>query len=92
MSEHSRSAEEKIALRILAYLKEHPHAKDTIEGISQWWLGSEADKHRLADLERALSSLISKKLIVSKHMKGSPRWYAVNPRKLEEISRILKSD
>ena len=91
MSERTRSEEEKVAFRILAYLKEHPQAKDTIEGISPWWLGPEAGKYRLEDLERALSSLISKNLIVSKQMEGSPRWYAVNPRKLKQISRILKT-
>jgi hypothetical protein len=92
MSEASRTEEEKIALRILAYLKEHPQAKDTIEGISQWWLGREVSTHRLADLEKAVSRLLSRDLIVSTQLKGSPPCYAVNPRKLAEISRILEDE
>jgi hypothetical protein len=90
MSEQPGSAEEKIALRILAYLEEHPQAKDTIEGISQWWLAGEGDKPKIAELERALSDLVSKKLMVSTQGKGLPRCYAVNPEKLEEISKILR--
>ena len=65
MSEPSHSEEEKIALQILAYLKEHPQAKDTIEGISQWWLGSGGRKYRPSDVERAVFSLLSRDLLVS---------------------------
>jgi hypothetical protein len=90
MSEQPRSAEERIALRILAYLEEHPQAKDTIEGISQWWLAGEGSQHKIAGLERALAHLLSKKLIVSTQGKGLPRCYAVNPAKLEEISKMLR--
>jgi hypothetical protein len=90
MSEQPRSAEERIALRILAYLEEHPQAKDTIEGIWQWWLAGEGGKLRIAELERALSDLLAKKLIVSTQGKGLPQCYAVNPAKLEEISKILR--
>jgi hypothetical protein len=91
MSEQPCSAEERIALRILAYLEEHPQAKDTSEGISQWWLAGEGDKPRSAELEGALSDLLSKKLIISTEGKGLPRCYAVNPAKLEEISKILRA-
>jgi hypothetical protein len=90
MSERPLLAEEQIALRILEYLKEHPQAKDTIEGISLWWLELEAGRYRLADIAAALSLLLSRNLIVSTQLKGSPRCYAVNPRKLDEIDRILK--
>jgi hypothetical protein len=92
MSEDARSAEEEIALQILEYLKDHPQAKDTIEGISQWWLRLGEAKHRLADVEAALACLLSRDLIVSTQLKGSPQFYAVNAEKLKEISRILKDD
>ena len=90
MSEQPPLAEDRISLRILAYLKEHPQAKDTIEGISQWWLAGEGAKPRLLELERALESLHSRGLILSSEGQGLPRCYAVNPVKLEEISKILR--
>jgi len=90
MSEQPRLAEDRISLRILAYLKEHPQAKDTIDGISQWWLTGEGAKPRLVELERALEILHSKQLILSTEGQGLPRCYAVNPVKLEEISKILR--
>jgi len=90
MSEQPSSAEDRISLRILAYLREHPQAKDTIEGISQWWLAGEGARPRLVELERALESLYSKKLILSTEGQGLPRCYAMNQVKLEEISKILR--
>jgi hypothetical protein len=90
MSEQPPSAEDRISLRILAYLKEHPQAKDTMEGISQRWLVGAGTKPRLVELERPLESLYSKKLILSTEGKGLPRCYAVNPVKWQEISKFLR--
>jgi hypothetical protein len=91
MSEGQTSREERIALQILRYMEEHPQAKDTIEGISQWWLAREAGEYRLADVERAVTRLVAKDLIVTNNRKGSARCYGANPRRLEAISKILKS-
>ena len=90
MSEHRLSREEKIALQILRYMEEHPQAKDTIEGISQWWLAHEGGRYRLTEVERAMSRLVAEGLIVANKRKGSARCYGANPRKLEAISKILK--
>lgn len=90
MSERRLSTERKIALQILRYMEEHPQAKDTIEGISQWWLAREGGRYRLSEVERAVSRLVDEDLVVANNRKGSARCYGANPRKLEAIAKILK--
>ena len=90
MSEHRLSREEEIALLILRYLEDHPQAKDTIEGISQWWLAREGSRYTRAEVQRAVTRLLDEDLIVTTQPQGSPHCYAANPQKLEEISKILR--
>lgn len=41
------------AIAILQYLHDHPQAKDSLEGIAQWWVGQEQ-----ATVEKALKFLV----------------------------------
>lgn len=41
------------AIAILQYLHDHPQAKDSLEGIAQWWVGQEE-----ATVEKALKFLV----------------------------------
>lgn len=41
------------AIAILQYLHDHPQAKDSLEGISQWWVGQEQ-----VTVEKALKFLV----------------------------------
>ncbi len=53
-----------IAREILTYLREHPDAQDTIEGISQWWMLERNIKNQVGILREALASLVEDGLIV----------------------------
>ncbi len=46
-----------IQSEVLAYLKEHPEAKDTAEGIRQWWLFHRMAKYSQEKVELALQQL-----------------------------------
>lgn len=46
-----------VADRLLAYLREHPRAADTLEGIHQWWLASPAPGMTPDITQRALELL-----------------------------------
>jgi hypothetical protein len=81
---------EGIARDILRYLQEHPDAKDTLNGISLWWLGSGWRTHKLLEVEQAVSFLLSKNLIIQTRRKGLPVYYGLNPWKRKEISEILQ--
>jgi hypothetical protein len=46
-----------VAKQILAYLARNPHARDTLDGIRQWWLLNNASSSP-RDVEEALRELV----------------------------------
>jgi hypothetical protein len=49
----------KLARHILRYLKDHPNARDTVEGITVWWVSERAIKEWLPEVRKSLSSLVA---------------------------------
>jgi hypothetical protein len=79
-----------IAYDILAYLSENPDAKDTAEGIAEWWLSdSDQAKPNKALVEESLAELVRLELILERAGAGDQVYYKVNRRKLREISSVL---
>jgi hypothetical protein len=81
-----------MARAILHYLQTHPNAKDTLEGIAQWWLLQEWTDDRFQEIEVSISQLVSRGLVVERRREGLPPYYWLNRGKQDEISRILGSD
>jgi len=81
-----------MARAILHYLQVHPHAKDTLEGIAQWWLLREWTEQRFHQIEGSIAQLVSSGLVVERKREGSPSYYWLNRAKQDEISEILSSD
>ncbi len=50
-----------LALRILDYLRRHPQAKDSVEGIARFWVNADA-----IEVRRALDKLVDLKLVVKR--------------------------
>lgn len=73
------SAERETARAILRYLVKHPEAKDTLEGIAQWWLGGEIGKR--VNVERAVSLLLSQGLVLETRRKGLSPYYQLVPKR-----------
>ncbi|MCB0302310.1 MAG: hypothetical protein KDI38_00870 [Calditrichaeota bacterium] len=51
-----------VAIRILDYFRLHPAAKDTLEGIANWWLGENKEI-----VEEALQILIREGVVEEHH-------------------------
>ena len=51
--------EPEIGDEILAYLVDHPKARDTLEGIVEWWLLEREIKFETARVKEALSNLVA---------------------------------
>jgi hypothetical protein len=79
-----------LAYDILRYLRSHPEAGDTLEGIAQWWLLREWAERRLRDVEHAIQLLVEASLVLKKMRPGQEPRYEMNLAKKDEIERILR--
>lgn len=89
--ENATEKDQETARAILHYLQVHPDAKDTLEGIAQWWLLREWTERKLEEIERGVSILLSEGLIVERRREGVSTYYWLNQAKEEEISHLLNS-
>ena len=91
MSKPSYTAQDRETARaILRYLRKYPEAKDTLEGIAQWWLPWQACAPGLGLVERAVSLLLSEGLLLETGRRGLPPWYQLNPRRRAASSKSSK--
>ncbi|WLQ17090.1 hypothetical protein O5O45_14310 [Hahella aquimaris] len=47
----------KVCRKIVEYLKSHPSAADSLQGVMRWWLAEEADAYSWDSVQRALEGL-----------------------------------
>ncbi len=80
----------KIGNEILAYLVENPKAKDTLEGIVEWWLLERQIKFQTARVKEALSDLVARGLILEKKGSNSQIHYRINQSKYKKIQELFK--
>jgi hypothetical protein len=52
-----------LADEILRYLREHPEAQDTIDGIADWWLPDRSVHPEIREVESALRQLVDRELV-----------------------------
>jgi hypothetical protein len=52
-----------VAADILRYLRSHPDAADTAEGIARWWLGGRRYEDNLARVLEAMPALVAEGLV-----------------------------
>ena len=48
-----------LADRIRRYMREHPNAADTLEGVAAWWLSGSAEGEWLENVRRAIEQLVA---------------------------------
>ena len=80
-TQHTRS----IQHAVLKYLINHSEAKDTVEGIRQWWLGDAHIRVRPGELNSALEQLVKRGWITASERSGAATLYALNKDHLQEI-------
>lgn len=84
------SHRDEIAHSVLSYLVEHSAAKDTFEGIVEWWLLEQKIKRDMIEVKAVLDDLAAKKLILEHKTSDKRIYYRVNRRKEKEILALLK--
>lgn len=70
----------KIAHRLLAYLSGHPHASDTLEGISRWWLTDGTSSRDSILLKEVLDDLVVQGLIEKNKGSDQQLYYRSRPK------------
>ena len=75
---------------ILAYLVEHPEARDTLEGILEWWLLERKIKRQKDQVKKALTELVARGLILEHKGGNSQTQYRINQSKYKEIQELFK--
>ena len=80
----------KIALQILRYLNENPHASDTADGILEWWLLKQSISDEQTVVESALDMLVKQNLILFVTSADGRKHYYFNPDQTPEGRRLIK--
>jgi hypothetical protein len=63
MPDFDDSDVKKVAEQISGYLKIHPNAADTVEGIAKWWLPGKRIEISKTMIQRALDQLVSSSVV-----------------------------
>ena len=90
-SEPSSRNTAQLAREILAYLTDHPDARDTLDGITEWWFLEQEIKRRMAEVKGALTELVAKGLVLEQRGKDTQIHYRVNKRKWGAIHALLQT-
>jgi hypothetical protein len=76
--------------KILRHFSQHPDAKDTSEGILQWWLAPGDAPRGTEEVEEILDYLVTIGWLIETKIGSSPKLYGVNEERLEDIRAFLQ--
>ena len=77
-----------VAKRVLRFLQSNPGAKETLEGIAEWWLMQERITEAVNQVSEAVAWLVAKGYLERKNS-GIRTIYKINPSKGSDIARLL---
>jgi hypothetical protein len=75
---------------ILQYWLVHPEAKDTLQGILQWWLPGDRAEQGAEAVQAALEALVAQRWVTRRQTLPAPAFYGLNQDKREEIQAFLQ--
>lgn len=67
-----------VAATIRRYLRDHPNAADTLEGIALWWLSGNAGDEWLTNVQRAIEQLVNRGEVVRQTLRDGTVIYERN--------------
>ena len=87
VDERIPESSKKVIRQILVYLLERPEAKDTVEGVLQWWLEKSEVRYQRKDVKIALDWLVTKGWVIERV--PSQSLFGLNGEKRPEIQQFL---
>ena len=79
-----------IAREILAYLRKHPEAQDTLDGILQSWLSGRKDRYTPTRVREVVKDLVLEGTIVENKLPGSNTAYGLNLARRNSMKKLSK--
>ena len=83
------SCEQQIAEEILGYFAAHPDARDTLDGIVQWWLLEQKITVQSARVKHVLAGLVAEGLVIEGRA-GESSFYRLNRRRYKTVRKRLE--
>jgi hypothetical protein len=80
MSQHPEDEVERVAEMIVSYLRDHPRAADTPEGIQRWWIAPVFGEVSLWAVRQALDRLERARVVKKLDPSMADHAYARGPR------------
>lgn len=68
----------------------NPGAKDTLEGITDWWMLQQDLKRNVSHVRETVNELTVKGLLLERLGRDRKKYYQVNREKLPEISALIE--
>lgn len=81
---------EVIEKNVLEYLLRNPDARDTLEGIVEWWLLEREIRRRTDLVKKAIQTLVDKDLLVKQQAADSRTHYTINTARVKEAEEFLR--
>lgn len=81
-----------IAVDILCYLSKNPEAKDTLEGIVDWWLLQQEIERKVANVKKVLDELVREELILEIKSGDNNRHYRISAEKYDQIMKFIEAN
>lgn len=75
---------------LLSYLVDNAGARDTLEGIVEWWLLDRRIRYNTTEVKQILDGFVAKKLILECETGDRRIHYCVNRHKEKEIRALLE--
>ena len=82
----------KIAQLLLKYIKNHPDAKHSAEGIARWWILQQLFEEEIALIERVLSYLMQGGILQEANLNSDQKYYKINDERLKRFLGKLDKD
>lgn len=73
----------------MRYLQTNPEAKDTLQGIAEWWLLQEKIAAAVDQVSNAVKWLVANGYLVEKQIPGSTVYYEINPARRDDVLKFL---
>jgi len=89
-STEKRSQVRAIEKNVLEYLLRNPDARDTLEGIVEWWLLEREIRRRTEQVKEAINTLVDEGLLLKQQSADSRTHFTINTERSREAEAFLR--